>query len=259
MNFARSVLMVVTAAVARMRILSLLVRNVRRPLRRHNTAHYAATPNKSAPGERGFTLMELILVIVIIALATGLLATRLGVIDVWREQAALRKLAETIVLLNHRAVMDREFYRMEFDFEQNSYRVGVMKIDPLSSTASAIASSGGTALEIERDRWRSPSLMGSSYLMPPTDIPALAEPVKLPGQLRLLDVRSPRGKVSAGDGRELPFLDFFPYGFSDFGLIHISNGPNNAVTIFSNPWTGVAKRYDEYKDFKWALGNRDIN
>ena len=209
--------------------------------------------------QSGFTLMELILVIVIIGLATGLLSVRLGSLDVWREQAAIRKLAETIVLLNHRAVMDREFYRMEFDFENNSYRVGVMQLDPQDPAEINQTSNGGTQLELERDRWKSPSLKGAAYLMPPTDIPSLAEPVKLPGRLVLIDVRTPRGKIAAGDGRDSPFLQFFPYGFSDFGLIHISTGPSTAVTIFSNPWTGVAKIYDEYKDFKWALGNRDLN
>ncbi len=210
-------------------------------------------------GESAFTLMELILVIVIIGLATGLLSVRLGALDVWREQAAIRKLAETIVLLNHRAVMDRKFYRMEFDFKNNSYRVGVMQLDPSSPASPGAATTGGTQLEIERDRWKSPSLRGSAYLMPPTDIPSLAEPVKLPGRLDLIEVRTPRGKVSEGDERDSPFLQFFPYGFSDFGLIHISTGPSTAITIFSNPWTGVAKIYDEYKDFKWAIGNRDLN
>ena len=78
-------------------------------------------------GLRGFTLIELVLVLVIIGLAMGLAVVRLGTLDHWREQAALRKLTDTIVLLNNQAVLNQVFYRMEFDLEKNQYRVGAMK------------------------------------------------------------------------------------------------------------------------------------
>ena len=79
--------------------------------------------------ERGFTIAELALVVVIIGLAVGLVSTRLGVVDSWRESAAFKKLADTIVFINNQAVMDQVYYRMEFDLEKRQYRIGVMRPD----------------------------------------------------------------------------------------------------------------------------------
>jgi hypothetical protein len=96
-------------------------------------------------------------------------------------------------------------------------------------------------------------------MIPPPSIPSLAQPTKLPGQLRLLDVVTRRGKAQRGEGRNNPYLLFYPSGFSDFGVIHISTGEDSSLTIFSNPWTGVAEVYDGYKEFKWTLGRRDAD
>ncbi len=216
--------------------------------------------------QSGFTIVELILVIVIVGLATGVLALRLGTIDFWREQTALRKLTETIVLLNNQAVMDQSFYRLDFDLENNSYRVGVMRSDHSGGASddpgSAQAGAGRVnlpILQLELAELLSPAVGDAATLIPPPDIPSLAQPVKLPGRMVLLDVTTPRGKVATGDRRGNPFLLFYPSGFSEFGVIHISTGGDSALTIVSNPWTGLAEVYNDYRDFKWTLGRRDTN
>lgn len=205
--------------------------------------------------EGGFTLIELILVIVIVGLATGLLSVRLGAFDFWKEQTALRKLTETIVLLNHQAVIDQSFYRLEFDLDQNLFRVGVMRDEDPNITG--VAGVNASPLEMEESILLSPSMASGSTMIPPPSIPSLAQPTKLPGRLVMLDVVTPRGKVSRGEGRNAPYLLFYPNGFSDFGVIHISTGENSSLTILSNPWTGIAETYPGYKEFKWTLGKRD--
>jgi prepilin-type N-terminal cleavage/methylation domain-containing protein len=207
--------------------------------------------------QSGFTLIELILVIVIVGLATGLLAVRLGTFDFWKEQTALRKLTETIVLLNHQAVIDQSFYRLEFDLDQNLFRVGVMRDeDPNFNGVSGINAS---PLEMEESILLSPSMSSGSTMIPPPSIPSLSQPTKLPGRLVLLDVITQRGKAVRGEGREHPYLLFYPSGFSDFGVIHISTGENSSITVLSNPWTGLAEIYPGYKEFKWTLGKRETS
>ncbi len=217
-----------------------------------------------SPG--GFTIVELILVIVIVGLATGLIAVRTGTLDAWREQTALRKLTETIVLLNNQAVMDQSFYRLDFNLEDNSYKVGVMRAEYQAggnSDDSLMQPGGGRVnlpiLQLELAELLSPAIGDSATLIPPPSIPSLADPVKLPGRLVLLDVSTPRGKITAGDRRSNPFLLFYPSGFSEFGVIHISTGGDSAITILSNPWTGLAEVYNDYRDFKWTLGRRDTD
>jgi prepilin-type N-terminal cleavage/methylation domain-containing protein len=205
--------------------------------------------------ESGFTLIELILVIVIVGLATGLLTVRLGAFDFWKEQTTLIKLKETIVLLNNQAVIDQAFYRLEFDLEENLFRVGVMREeDPNVGVVSGV---NLAPLEQEESLLLSPSMPSGATMIPPPSIPSLAQPTKLPGRLRLEDVVTRRGKAVRGEGRGNPYLLFYPSGFSDFGVIHISTGEDSSVTILSNPWTGLAEQYPGYKEFKWTLGRRE--
>lgn len=229
------------------------------------TARIQSKAPRPSRSSGGFTIVELILVIVIVGLATGLIAVRTGTLDAWREQTALRKLTETIVLLNNQAVMDQSFYRLDFDLENNSYKVGVMRTDHQAGGGDAASLQPGAGsvnlpiLQLELAELLSPAIGDSATLIPPPSIPSLADPVKLPGRLVLLDVSTPRGKVAAGDRRGNPFLLFYPSGFSEFGVIHISTGGDSAITILSNPWTGLAEVYNDYRDFKWTLGRRDTD
>jgi prepilin-type N-terminal cleavage/methylation domain-containing protein len=211
----------------------------------------------SASAQAGFTLIELVLVVLIVGLAVGLLSVRMGAVDFWKEQSSIRKLTETIMLLNNQAVMDQAFYRMEFDLENNQYRVGVLRPeDALTSSASSI---NLPPLVLELSTLISPSIADGSTMIPPPSIPSLAEPTKLGGRLVILDVVTPRGKITRDDDRDNPFLLFSPRGFSEFGVIHLSLGGNAAMTIMANPWTGMADVYREYKEFQWTLGQQSTN
>jgi prepilin-type N-terminal cleavage/methylation domain-containing protein len=207
--------------------------------------------------QSGFTLIELVLVIVIVGLATGLLSVRLGAFDAWKEQTALRKLSETIVLLNSQAVIDQAFYRLEFDLNENLFRVGIMRED--DGVQEVVDGVNLPPLELEESRMLSPSIASGTTMIPPPSIPSLAQPVKLPGRLAFVDVVTRRGKAERGQGRGNPYLLFYPNGFSDFGVIHISTGEDTSVTILSNPWTGLAEVYPGYREFKWALAGRSTD
>lgn len=209
--------------------------------------------NRSSP-ERGFTLIELILVILVMGAVATIVTVRLGALDFWKEEAELRKLSETIVLLNTQAVMDQSFYRIEFDLEHNVYRVGVMRSD--NSVERTSTTVNLPPLQLELAALLSPSLRGESTMIPPPSYPSLAQPKQLPGGMRFTDIVTPRGKVVAGDRRENPFLLFSPRSFSEFGVIHLTMGSGRPVTILVNPWTGLAEVYREYKEFEWTLGKQ---
>lgn len=201
--------------------------------------------------ERAFTLIELILVVAVIGLLLTLVSLRTGAFDYWKEENAIRRLSETLVLLNTQAVMDQSFFRVEFDLQNRSYRVGVMRADTTSTTASTTV--GLSPLSIELAELLSPDIGSSATMIPPPSFPSLAEPQSLPSTLAFQDIVTPRGKSAPGDSRENPFLIFSPKGTSEFGVIHLVTADQRPVTIFINPWTGLTEQYRTYKDFQWTL------
>lgn len=211
-------------------------------------------PNRlPSDGERGFTLMELVLVIVIIGLMLAVTIVRLGTFDFWKEASTVRKLNELVVFLNNQAVMDQAFYRLEFDLDKNSYRVGVLRPD--DSSASIASSAGLSLMELEKIAMLGLSLDGDMTMIPPPSFPSLAEPTELPKTMYFEDIVTPRGKVKADDKRDFnPFILFSPRGSSEFGVIHLGFQDNSHVTILINPWTGLAETFRDYRDFQWTLG-----
>ena len=210
------------------------------------------THKKRGRTSRGFTLIELVLVITIMGLMVGIVSVRLSDMNFWKEEAALKKLSETIVFLNNQAVMDQSFYRIDFDLEKRQYRINVVQNQ--SSITSNPTGINLPPLQIELAGMLSPDMGDDTTLIPPPSYPSLSEPTILPGTMDFVDVLTPRGKVATGDKRENPYLIFSPRGNSEFGVIHLALGPKEQVTILVNPWTGLAETYREYKEFKWTLG-----
>jgi prepilin-type N-terminal cleavage/methylation domain-containing protein len=204
----------------------------------------------------GFTLIELILVMAIVALTLGLVSVRLGAIDFWREQTSLRKLTETIILLNNQAVLDQQFYRLEFDLKGNSFRAGVLRPEDsglgLAGSSERRAAINLDPLEEQLALLLSPESSSGATMIPPPSMPSLAEPTKLGGRYVLLDVVTSHGKFSRDDGDDVPkpAIRFSPRGVSDFGVIHISTGAESAITVLANPWTGLAEVYPGYREFE---------
>ena len=209
---------------------------------------------RRASTQRGFTVAELVLVIIIIGLAVGLVSTRLGVVDTWRESAAFRKLADTIVFINNQAVMDQVYYRMEFDLENRRYRIGVVRPD--DSLDLNLSGVNLPPLQLELANLLSPNAGGDTTVIPPPSLPSLAEPIQLPGEMYFEDVVTPRGKVKAGDKRKNPFLLFSPRNASEFGVIHVTMGNGMQKTILVNPWTGLAEVFNEYKDYQYTFNQK---
>lgn len=210
---------------------------------------------------RGFTIIELLLVIAIVALTLGLVSVRLGAIDFWREQTSLRKLQETIALLNTQAILDQQVYRLEFDLKGNSFRAGVMRPDDagLSGSSSGLQSAINLdILEVQLALLLSPESSSGATMIPPPNMPSLAEPNTLGGRYVLLDVVTAEGKFSRDDDEAPnPAIRFSPRGASDFGVIHISTGGDSAITILANPWTGLAEIHPGYKDFEWTMSQQN--
>ena len=197
--------------------------------------------------DRGFTIIELVIVITIMGMMVSLFIGKLSSINYWKEEGTLKKLSSTVAYLNTMAVIDQKFYIMEFDINGNQYRVGIVESNNRVDSKAPL-------MERELAAMISPYIGDSETIISPPDTPSLAEPIILPGEMKFTDIMTPRGKSYAGDNREnKPYLIFSPRGVSEFGVIHIMMGPEHPVTVLANPWTGLAEVYREYKEFEWKL------
>ncbi len=162
----------------------------------------------------GFTLFELLIVIILFSLFGSLLFTRLG--DFLTEgdlRAAYRTVTNEIHRYRGMAAYSRSDQFMAFDMERNSlYRVD-SRGEPLS------LADGNTAT---RER-------------------------VLPSGVRLEDVViHPRGKVREG----VAVLRFFADGSVERALIHLKSEDDRTYTLQLNPLTGSVRVHETYVDEK---------
>ncbi len=210
----------------------------------------------------GFTLIELVIVIAIIALGFTLVGYSLGTFSYWRDEGYVRRLSETIMFLNQRAVSDQAYYRLEFNLDKrgknyaHSYHVGIMRPEPENDAALTSQCSDVGVVSCELYAFLYASLGDTQTMIPPPDFPSLAEKNEAPENVYFEDIRTMRGVKTAEDGG-VAFLMFSPRGFSDFGVVHLHMSAGAQITILVNPFTGVTDIFREYKDFEWKYGRKD--
>ncbi len=204
----------------------------------------------------GFTLVELVVVLVIIGLAFGVIIPKTGPFAYWRQEGFLRELSDTLTFLHQQAVADQAFYRMEFDLEANTFVVGAIRpeSDLNGQGIQGIAEDAGN-LTLELAAYLNPSL-GSTYtVIPPPSFPSLGEEKHLPDGITVQDIRTRTGKFTASDAKKVALM-FSPRGFSEFAVIHLQLARQQQATILLNPFTGSTDLYREYKDFEWTYDSK---
>jgi len=202
-----------------------------------------------------FTLIELVIVIAIIGITMGLFLARSSTSIYWKQEAMIRKLSEMIPFLHNQAIADQAYYRLEFDFAKNSYRIGVMKAEYENEDVQDIATEGAGNLTLELAFFLNPSIGRTQTMIPPPSYPSLAEPVQLLPGTYIEDIRTMRGEKTKAQGGKA-YIMFSPRGFSEFAVIHLRLGGDAPLTILVNPFTGLAEIYRDYKEFEWTHGKK---
>lgn len=200
---------------------------------------------------KGFTLIELFVVFALISITLGILAVRTGTYSFWRQESFIRQLSDTIAFLYHQAISDQAFYRIDFDFKERTYRVGLIRPEYDVSNVNVAQDAGILTLELAS--LVSPAVSPNHTLIPPPSFPSLGTPVEFPPEVNVTDIRTMRGKQVPGEG-ENPYILFSPRGFSEFAVLHFEAYDGSPFTILINPFSGNTTVYREYKDFQWTYG-----
>jgi general secretion pathway protein H len=163
---------------------------------------------------KGFTLLELTVVLFIIGLLLASIVPHLGDVGGARLDATAKRMAAVVRYLSGEAALQNRPYRLNYDLDKHMYWI--------------------TALEPTQD--------GAEFQ---EDESLLARPVQLPQAITFADVQSPEiGRVSTGR----VYTHFLPQGYTDPTLIHLRDQRSRVMTVVIPPLTGEARIYDGYVD-----------
>ncbi|WP_432821141.1 prepilin-type N-terminal cleavage/methylation domain-containing protein [Trichloromonas sp.] len=161
--------------------------------------------------QTGFTLLELAVVVLLIALFTGLSIPLLGRLGVSGLDNSARRLAGTVKYLFNEAALSGRPYRLTYDLSKGSYRAARLETDG--------------ELTIEQ---------------------GLVREQRLKGSVRFRDLSvSGRGSFSSGEVS----IDILPVGWMEETTIHLDDGADQVLTLRINPFTGATEMYQGYREF----------
>jgi prepilin-type N-terminal cleavage/methylation domain-containing protein len=177
-------------------------------LKMQNLALHLVPFARAPRGERGLTLIEVVVTVALVALVLGLVLPRIGITPSLAQSS--RHLAGAIQSLSTAAAASNRTYRLHIDLDRQLYWA-------------MLATSDGDRLPSD------PSLAFRTALASPTKVEAVTT--------------GRHGKVTAGK----VVIEFFPGGRTDQAVIHLSNDDGRMVALVLNPLTGavhVSDRYD---------------
>jgi prepilin-type N-terminal cleavage/methylation domain-containing protein len=157
--------------------------------------------------ERGLTLLELLMVMVIIAMVIGIGLPRLPDIAGLSIDRDARKVSRMLQLVRSRAVSLRRYYKVDLDFERSTMNASYFGPE-------------GTYIEDEQ----------INYL-------EIDEPVMLKDL-----VTAARGKVISGTGE----IHISPRGFIEPSVIHLVDDSERVFSVIPEVLSGEVNLLDEY-------------
>ena len=223
------------------------------------------------------TIIELILVVVIIALISVVLATRTGMLDAWQEQKDVRSIINTLELLFAQSQAQNESYRIIFDIDNNTSQVlreiplrtdDIVEVDLLSNLRTK--GEQERRKEEEQDKFQELETFYAAeeerlndsldllfyetmfsdteniQLTPPPAFPGLAQKKELSSGLKILRIQLFNETFESGEA----IVRFRGSGAASFLVIYLQ-GETEIYTIHLDPTTGRVSSEIGEKSFDW--------
>jgi prepilin-type N-terminal cleavage/methylation domain-containing protein len=175
------------------------------------TPHCHELSGNGCSSEAGFTLMELIIVIVLIAIVLTIsIPTLRNSLYTNELNSTTRKIIGTVKELRNLAIREQQPYELHFDLDSNSiwYK----------------ADDGKDIVEDEDKRI-----------------------LEFPSDIILKEVQThSQGMKSLGT----MILWISKRGYMDQTVVHLSDGDDKEITLFFSPFSGSAKVYEDYVDIE---------
>jgi prepilin-type N-terminal cleavage/methylation domain-containing protein len=166
--------------------------------------------SREGPGTKGFTLIELAVVIALLGLFLGLTIPRFQYYLVADDlKATTRKIVGLVREVRNEAIREQRVYTIHLDIESNRW-------------------------------WTEHTGMEDEEM-----VLAKEEAFVLPGAVRILDVWC-RGKGKQAHGEVI--LHFGKKGYVEQTLIHLGADDGREFTLTLSPFLGTVKIYDKYVD-----------
>lgn len=161
--------------------------------------------------ERGFTLIELSIVVLIIAIVAHFSLPRLRSLTGAELAASTRRLAQTTRYLYEEAALQGTVFTLYFDLDRQEYWVAHPE--------------QGTGLPVE-------------------ETGLLARRVQLPPDVHIADVVLPGGGTYS---QGLVPTHFYPEGYADRSVIHLADTDGHAYTVRVDPMRGRGEVLEGYQ------------
>ncbi len=158
----------------------------------------------------GFTLLELVLTMVIIALTVGIVIPRMPDFAGMQIQRSTRKAGMMVQLIRSRAVTLRRYYRVDVDIDEAALRASYL---------------GPEELYIEDE---------------------MVKPVNFPEEIKIVDLlTSGEGKVVKGSGG----IHISPRGIIEPAIIHLEDKKGRVRSIMPQMLSGEVLVKEGYEEF----------
>jgi prepilin-type N-terminal cleavage/methylation domain-containing protein len=168
--------------------------------------------------KNGFTLLEVLVVMFLIALVAGIAIPKFqGIFEV-QLKSSIRKLIGSIKFCFNESIIKQSTIRLSFDIGAGTYRYSVLATNQ-----------GGT--------------VGQFVELPS----GIAVPVALPRGVYFKDVLTPRSVMKQEDGET--FILFYPTGYAEKAVIHLADTKGREYTLLVKSMTGGVKLFEGYIDF----------
>ncbi len=230
---------------------------------RDRTASLAPTTISNDPRRRaGFTLIEVILVVLLIALASGGIGLSLGAVFSSQVREGATRLMSASRFAYHRASTHGTTVRIAFNLDKNTFALeeseGTIPVPHVNEREQA-----------DKDRWRDAqdridqgfrAEEPVAYFFPLED-PNGNELKRFGEQpigkrVELEGVLTPEGGETSTKKRGMAYLYYLPGGYAQGGVVHISDGGKQRITISFAPLTARSTLFDGFVIPDW-LENPD--